>query len=99
MFPYFENIYGNPSSIHSFGLESKLAVDESRKRVSSIISAKPQEIIFTSGGTESDNLAVKGIAYLNKEKRKKDGYHIISDRRDKCVFHYPVLSFDISCIC
>lgn len=78
MIPYFENIYGNSSSIHSFGLESKLAVEESRKRVSSIISAMPEEIIFTSGGTESDNLAIKGIAFLNKDKRKKDGYHIIT---------------------
>lgn len=78
MKPYFETIYGNPSSIHTYGRESKDAVEKSREKVSSIISSKPDEIVFTSGGTESDNLAIKGISYLNKDKIKKDGYHIVT---------------------
>lgn len=78
MLPFFKNSYGNPSSIHSLGVESFDAIEESRERVAKLIRAKNDEIIFTSGGTESDNLAVKGVAFLNKEKRGSKGYNIIT---------------------
>ena len=78
MMPYFDRFYGNPSSIHSFGREAFDAVEESRKKVADIICANEDEMIFTSGGTESDNLAIKGIAFRNKEKRGSKGIHIIT---------------------
>jgi len=78
MLPYFSKYYGNPSSIHAFGREAREAIDIARTHVGEIIGARDDEIIFTAGGTESDNLAIKGIAYLNKEKRTLKGPHIIT---------------------
>ncbi len=74
MLPYFSEKFGNASSLHSFGLEAKEALEESRVKVAKLLGSNPEEIIFTSGGTESDNLALKGIAYRNREK----GKHIIT---------------------
>ena len=74
MLPYFSEKFGNASSLHSFGLEAKEALEESREKVAGLLGAKPEEIIFTSGGTESDNLALKGIA----RKNQKSGKHIIT---------------------
>ncbi len=74
MMPYFSEKFGNASSLHSFGLEAKEALEESREKVAGLLGAKPEEIIFTSGGTESDNLALKGIA----RKNQKSGKHIIT---------------------
>jgi cysteine desulfurase len=74
MLPYFNEIYGNASSNHSFGKISKLAIDQSRKQVSELINANENEIIFTSGATESINFALKGYAESNFEK----GNHIIT---------------------
>jgi cysteine desulfurase len=74
MIPYFSEKYGNASSLHSFGLEAKEALESSREKVARLLGADPSEIIFTSGGTESDNLALKGTAYRNREK----GKHIIT---------------------
>jgi cysteine desulfurase len=68
MAPSFTQNYGNPSSIHSFGNEAKRAIDDARGKVAELIAAEGREIIFTSGGTESNNLAIKGIAYRNKDK-------------------------------
>jgi cysteine desulfurase len=76
MLPYFGERFGNASSLHSFGLEAKEALEESRAKVAALLGAQPEEIIFTSGGTESDNLALKGIVYRSKEKGK--GNHIIT---------------------
>lgn len=84
MLPYFSQYYGNPSSIHAFGREAREAVDASREHVGTILGARDDEIIFTAGGTESDNLAIKGIAYLNKEKRTTKGPHIIT-----CAIEHP----------
>jgi len=78
MLPFFKNFYGNPSSIHSHGVKAFDAVEKARERVAKLIRAKNDEIVFTSGGTESDNHAIKGIAYLNKDKRNGKGYNIIT---------------------
>ena len=78
MLPYFNEIYGNASSLHSSGVEAYDAVEKSRKKVGDLLGADADEIIFTSGGTESDNFAVKGIAFLNKNKRSSTGPHIIT---------------------
>jgi cysteine desulfurase len=78
MLPYFTEYYGNPSSIHAFGREARKAVDTARTNIADLIGAKDDEIIFTAGGTESDNLAIKGVSYLNKEKRTTKGPHIIT---------------------
>lgn len=68
MQPYFSEIFGNPSSIHSFGQEAKSAIEKARTKVAALINSSPEEIIFTSGGTESDNFAIKGIAFANQKK-------------------------------
>ncbi|MBN2599466.1 MAG: cysteine desulfurase NifS [Candidatus Thermoplasmatota archaeon] len=78
MLPYFSESFGNPSSIHAFGREAREAVDDARAQVGNLLGARDDEIIFTAGGTESDNLAIKGLAYLNKEKRTMKGPHIIT---------------------
>jgi len=76
MMPYFNEKYGNASSSHDKGKEAKLALENSRKIIAKAINAKPEEIIFTSGGTESNNFAIKSIAFSNKEK----GNHIITTK-------------------
>ncbi len=78
MLPYFDRIYGNPSSIHSFGVEAFNAIEDARESVAKMIGAKSDEIIFTSGGTESDNLAIKGAAFKNRDKKNSKGYSIIT---------------------
>jgi len=88
MIPYFDKFYGNPSSIHSFGREAFDAVEESRTKVADMICAKEDEIVFTSGGTESDNLAIKGIAFRNKKKKDNKNTHIITS----AIEHPGVLS-------
>ncbi len=76
MFPYFSVEYGNPSSMYSIGRSSRRAIETARKRVAELINCKPKEIYFTSCGSESDNMSLKGIAYANKEK----GNHIITSK-------------------
>lgn len=71
MLPYFTDLYGNPSSIHSFGQEAREAVEKARDLLAAFIGARNEEIIFTSGGTESDNAALKGVAYALKDKGKQ----------------------------
>jgi len=78
MLPYFKEKYGNASSLHSFGREAFDAIENAREQVARMINSTSDEIIFTSGGTESDNLAIKGIAYKNKDKRETKGPHIIT---------------------
>ena len=74
MEPYFTKEFGNPSTLYSIGRESKKALNLARQRVADAINAKPEEIIFTSGGSESDNLAIKGLAF----KLRNRGNHIIT---------------------
>ena len=84
MLPYFRQNYANPSGIYAIAQEARKAVDEARAAVSEILGCKPSEIIFTSGGTESDNAALKGAAFALKEK----GNHIISS----AIEHHAVLN-------
>ncbi|MGH7346485.1 MAG: cysteine desulfurase family protein, partial [Candidatus Rokuibacteriota bacterium] len=81
MLPYFSEVYGNPSSIHGFGREAREGLDLARERVARFLKVGSQEIVFTSGGTESDNFAVKGLA-LAKGKG-----HLITSQ----VEHHAVL--------
>ncbi|MDQ5984880.1 MAG: Cysteine desulfurase IscS [Syntrophus sp. SKADARSKE-3] len=74
MLPYFSERYGNPSSLHAFGQSAKHAVEESREAVAALIGAKAEEVVFTSGGTESNNFALKGTAWAMKSR----GNHIIT---------------------
>lgn len=76
MIPYFGIEYGNASSLYSIGRSAKRAVEESRRKVAKEINADTKEIYFTSCGSESDNLAIKGVAYANREK----GNHIITSK-------------------
>jgi cysteine desulfurase len=83
MLPYFSQIYGNPSSIYFIAQEARKALDEARANVSSVFGCKPGEVIFTSGGSESDNAALKGAAFA----LKKEGNHIITS----AIEHHAVL--------
>ena len=83
MLPYFRDTFGNPSSIHSFGQQARSAVEDAREKVASFLGAKPAEIIFTSGGTESNNFAIKGVAWANRKK----GNHIITS----AIEHHAVM--------
>ena len=83
MLPYFTDAFSNPSSIYSCGQEARGAVEEARTKVAELIGARSEEIIFTSGGTEADNFALKGIAYANENK----GNHIITT----AVEHHAVM--------
>ena len=76
MLPYFEIEYGNPSSIYSIGRKTKKAIEDARDKVAAAINADPKEIYFTSCGSESDNLAIKGVALANRDK----GKHIITTK-------------------
>jgi len=80
MKPYFSEKYGNTMSLHSFGQEAKLAVEKSRAILASMINAKPNEIIFTSSATESNNAALKGVVF-----NKKSGHIVISSIEHPCV--------------
>ncbi len=74
MLPYFSEEYGNPNSLHAWGREARKGVDNARSQVAQLIGAEPKEVIFTGGGSEADNLAIKGAAWALKDK----GKHIIT---------------------
>jgi len=97
MLPYFTELYGNPSSIHAFGREAREGMDLARERVARFLKVSPPEIVFTSGGTESDNFAVKGLAWARGKG------HLITSQ----VEHHAVLrtcraleaqGFDLTCV-
>ncbi|MCK9307137.1 MAG: cysteine desulfurase NifS [Methanoculleus sp.] len=83
MLPYFSERFGNPSSLYALAREAEEAVEEARGRVAAAIGASPEEVFFTSGGTEADNWAVKGVAAANKKK----GDHIVTSS----IEHHAVL--------
>lgn len=83
MMPYLTDIYGNASSVHAFGREAREGVEHARNQVAAAINASPDEIFFTAGGTESDNMAIKGVAH----KYAKKGKHIITT----AIEHHAVL--------
>ena len=83
MIPYFSENYGNPSSLYSIAQIARDAVDESRENVSNILNCRPSEIIFTSGGTESDNMAIIGVARALKDT----GNHLITTK----IEHHAVI--------
>ncbi|HZD59181.1 MAG TPA: cysteine desulfurase NifS [Anaerolineae bacterium] len=83
MMPYFTEKFGNPSSLYTEGRSARGAIEEARDRVAAFIGAESREIIFTSGGTESDNFAIKGVAHANEKK----GNHIITTS----IEHHAVL--------
>ena len=84
MMRYFANHYGNPSSIHGFGQEAKRAIDEARGQVAALIGADPEEIVFTGGGTEADNMALMGTVFAETSGRN----HIITS----AIEHHAVLN-------
>ena len=98
MLPYFSENYGNPSSLYSIAEISKDTIEDSRREVSSILGCRPNEIVFTSGGTESDNAALKGVALASKDV----GNHIITSSiehhavLDSCKFLEDHLGFKIT---
>ena len=74
MHPFITEFFGNPSSAHSYGIKTKTAIENARRQVAGMLNCEPSEIVFTSGGTESNNYAIKGIAY----RYRKKGNHIIT---------------------
>ncbi|MGI9861953.1 cysteine desulfurase family protein [Moorella naiadis] len=83
MSPYLRDHFGNPSSSHAYGQEARRAVEKARERVAGLLGCQPGEIIFTSGGSEANNLALKGVAFANRHR----GRHIITS----CIEHPSVL--------
>lgn len=83
MRPYLDQYFGNPSSSHSYGAETKKAVEKARQQVAGLLNGQPSEVLFTSGGTESNNYALKGIAFARKDK----GRHIITS-----VIEHPAVT-------
>ncbi len=83
MLPYFTDVFGNPSTLYTCGQEAKGTVEEARSQVAGLIGAGIDEIVFTSGGTEADNFAIKGVVYASKNKRK----HVITTP----IEHHAVL--------
>lgn len=83
MLPYFTDVYGNASSIHGTGRDARRALEEARRKVAAALNCKPSEVYFTSGGSESDNWAIKGTAFANRKK----GNHIITS----AIEHHAVL--------
>ncbi|MBS3123478.1 cysteine desulfurase [Candidatus Woesearchaeota archaeon] len=86
MLPYFSKNYGNPSSLHTIGIQAKETVDISRSKIAKILNCQPEEIIFTGSGTESINLAIKGVSLL-KQNLKSKGHIITSSIEHPAVLN------------
>jgi cysteine desulfurase len=97
MAPFLADVFGNPSSLHASGQDARRAIEASRKRVASILGVNPGEVVFTSGGTESDNLAVKGVAWAARNR----GRHIITTSIEhsavlKCCRHMEEEGYEVT---
>ncbi len=84
MTKHMTETYGNPSSVHSLGQKAQVLMEEAREKVASLLGASASEIYFTSGGTEADNIAIKGAAYAGQKKKKN---HIITS----LIEHHAIL--------
>src|SRR6266567_5004369 len=84
MEPFLTQHYGNPSSVHAVGREARAGIDDARDRLADLLGAKPHELIFTSGGTEANNLAILGLS----RSRARHGKHLISAKTE----HHAVLN-------
>jgi len=84
MMPYLKEIYSNPSSVYKFAKDAKKAIEEARENLATLLRANPKEIIFTACGTESNNTAIKGIAFMNQDR----GKHIVTSK----IEHHAVLN-------
>jgi len=84
MLPFYGPVYGNASSLHGFGREAKEGLERAREQVAKVLGARPDEVCFTGGGTEADNLAVKGMAWANRDR----GNHLITSQ----VEHHAVFN-------
>lgn len=99
MMPFINDLFGNPSSPYPIGIMSNEAVNKARKQVADLINASSDEIIFTSGGTESNNHAIRGVAFANRER----GKHIITSAVEhpavtEVCSHLQTLGFEITCL-
>jgi len=90
MLPYFSERFGNPSSLYALAREAKEAVEEARGRVAAAIGAAPEEVFFTSGGTEADNWAIKGVAAANRKK----GDHMVTSSIEHHAVLHPCRALD-----
>ena len=95
MLPYFSNIYGNPSSVHRYGQQAEAAVEKARETVATVLNCIPEEIVFTSCGSESDNLALRGTALARREKTganwiltSRVEHHAVSKTAEQLESHY-----------
>ncbi len=86
MRPYLERFHGNPSSIHAAGRETRAAIDDARDRLARLVGGRPHEIIFTGGGTESNNLALFGLA----RKHAARGKHLITTATEHHAVLHPL---------
>jgi len=91
MMPYFDVQYGNPSSIHQFGRKAKNAIQKARKQVAALVGAEPNEILFTSGGTESNNTILDGVL---KSSGEPDPEHIITSSIEHEAILQPCKDFE-----
>ena len=94
MLPYYTEKYGNPSSVHAWGRAAHQGLENARRQVAGVLGCRPREVVFTSGGTESDNLAVKGVAWAyrrgmfdNKQPSEGPGHVIISAIEHHAILH------------
>ncbi len=88
MLPYFSEKFGNPSNLHTLGIEAKKALDKARERLAELVNCSPEEVVFTSSGTEANNLAIKGYALANMHR----GRHIIISAVEHLSVQHPALS-------
>ena len=87
MLPHFTTAYGNPSSLYRFAQEGKTDLERARAEIAACLNARPEEIYFTSGGTEADNWALRGVAELMALKGRKGGHIITSAIEHHAVLH------------